>query len=109
MKEDGLEDIDNFYTTNLNSFYYNNKHTSKQINTVEENIHNVNYTGTNSTEEIIWYDTCEDLNDNTNTQTLTTSKYVSFEDDCIYTVELPIYEHWRPEVKVAKKAEVKNL
>ena len=41
MKEDGLEDIDNFYTIYLNSFYYNNEHTSKQINT-EESIHNVN-------------------------------------------------------------------
>ena len=28
---------------------------------------------------------------------------------CVYTVELPISEHWRPEVKLAKKAEVKNL
>ena len=24
-------------------------------------------------------------------------------------MELPISEHWRPEVKVAKKAEIKNL
>ena len=30
-------------------------------------------------------------------------------DDCTYTVELPISEHLRPEVKIAKKAEVKNL
>ena len=30
---------------------------------------------------------------------------MSFSD----TVELPTSEHWRPEVKVAKKAEVKNL
>lgn len=30
-------------------------------------------------------------------------------DTCIYTVELPISKHWRPEVKVAKKAEIKNL
>ena len=52
MKEDGLEDINNFYKINLNSFYYNNENTSKQINT-EENIHNVNYTGTNNTEETI--------------------------------------------------------
>ena len=34
---------------------------------------------------------------------------VSFSECCAYTVELPISEHWRPEVKVAKKAEIKNL
>ena len=44
MKEDGLEDIDNLYTTNLNSYYYNNKHTNKYLNTVEEHTHNVKYT-----------------------------------------------------------------
>ena len=26
-----------------------------------------------------------------------------------YTVELPISEHWRPEVKISKKAEIRNL
>ena len=30
-------------------------------------------------------------------------------DSCIYTIELPVSEHLRPEVKVAKKAEIKNL
>ena len=34
---------------------------------------------------------------------------ISLTDTCIYTVELPTSEHWRPEVKVAKKAEIKNL
>ena len=34
MKENGLEDIDNLYTTTLNDFYYNNGHTTK--NTVKE-------------------------------------------------------------------------
>ena len=28
MKEDGLEDIDNLYTTDLNNYYYNKKHTN---------------------------------------------------------------------------------
>ena len=28
---------------------------------------------------------------------------------CAYTVELPILEHWRPEGKIAKMAEIKNL
>ena len=41
MKEDGLEDINNLYTTSLNSYYYNNKHTNKHLNTAEENTHNV--------------------------------------------------------------------
>ena len=43
------------------------------------------------------------------TQALKAPKYISFTNTCTYTVELPISEHWRPEVKVAKKAEVKNL
>ena len=34
---------------------------------------------------------------------------VSFSEFCTYTIELPLSEHWRPEVKVAKKAEIKNL
>ena len=109
MKEDGLEDINNLHTTGLNSYYYNNKHTNKHLNTVGEITHNVKYTNTNSTEETIWYDACKNLDDGTNAQTLTTSKYTSFEDACTYTVELAISEHWRPEVKVAKKAEIKNL
>ena len=75
MKENGLEDIDNFYTIYLNSFYYNNKHTNNQLNT-EENIHKINYTGKNGTKETIWYDACENLNDDVNTQKLTTPKFV---------------------------------
>ena len=99
MKEDGLEDIDNFYTIDLNSFYYNNEHTNKQIN--------VNYAGTNNTEETVWYDACKNHEDDINTQMLTAPKFVSLENACVYTVELPTSEYWRPEVKVAKKAEVK--
>ena len=38
-----------------------------------------------------------------------TPRTISLADTCIYTVELPTSEHWRPEVKVAKKAEMKNL
>ena len=30
-------------------------------------------------------------------------------ETCIYMVELPISEHWRPEVKGAKKVEINNL
>ena len=33
---------------------------------------------------------------------------VSFSEFCAYTVELPISEHWRPKVKTAKKANIKN-
>ena len=34
---------------------------------------------------------------------------VSFSDIAIYTVELPVSEHGRPEVKEAKMSEVNNL
>ena len=34
---------------------------------------------------------------------------VSFLEMCSYVVELPVSEHWRPEVKIAKKNEIKNL
>ena len=34
---------------------------------------------------------------------------ISFSDLSIYTVELPVSEHGRPEVKVAKMSEVRNL
>ena len=34
---------------------------------------------------------------------------ISFSDFCTYTVEFPMSEHWRPEVKVAKQNEIKNL
>ena len=34
---------------------------------------------------------------------------VSFDDLTIYTVELPLSEHKRPEVKLAKKGEIQNL
>ena len=34
---------------------------------------------------------------------------VSFSDVAIYTVELPVSEHWRPEVKEAKDTEINNL
>ena len=34
---------------------------------------------------------------------------VSFSDFCTYTVELPVSEHWRPEVKSAKQNKIKNI
>ena len=34
---------------------------------------------------------------------------VSFSDICSYVIELPVSEHWRLEVKLAKKNEIKNL
>ena len=34
---------------------------------------------------------------------------VSFSELCSYTIELPVSEHWRPEVKAAKRIEIKNL
>ena len=67
-----------------------NKHTNKQLNT-EENIYKINYAGTNSTEETIKNDACD--NDDVNTQKLTTPKFISFEKACVYTLELPVSEH----------------
>ena len=81
MKEDGLRDVENMYTEQLNSFYY-----TKGDTYTEEN-----------------------KNTNKGTQVLKTPKYVSMMDSCIYTIELPVSEHSRLEVKVAKKAEIKNL
>ena len=40
---------------------------------------------------------------------LTMENSVSFSEMCSYVVELPISEYLRPEVKLAKKSEVKNL
>ena len=34
---------------------------------------------------------------------------VSFSEFCAYTIELLVSEHWKPEVKSAKKTEIKNL
>ena len=85
----------------LNDFYYNNTHIDEYLNTIEEYTYNVKYTNT--------HNKIEDIDEFTESQSITTPRYVSFEDACTYTVELPIFEHWRPEVKVAKKAEVKNL
>ena len=34
---------------------------------------------------------------------------MSFLELCAYTIELPVSEHWRPEVKAAKRIEIKIL
>ena len=47
--------------------------------------------------------------DNVSTGHLRMAQSVSFSELCAYTVELPLSEHWRPEVKVAEKAKIKNL
>ena len=47
--------------------------------------------------------------DNIGTNYLKAINSVSFSDLSIYTVELPVSEHGRPEVKEAKMAEVNNL
>ena len=47
--------------------------------------------------------------DNIGTNYLKVIKSVSISDLSIYTVELPVSEHGRPEVKEAKTAEVNNL
>ena len=33
---------------------------------------------------------------------------VSFSELCSYTIELPVSEHWKPEVKAAKQVEINN-
>ena len=48
-------------------------------------------------------------NDEVGASYLKTAQSVSFSEMCTFTVELPTLEHWRPEVKVAKRAEIKNL
>ena len=47
--------------------------------------------------------------DNIGTNFLKVINSVSFSDLAIYTVELPVSEHGRPEVKEAKTTEVNNL
>ena len=34
---------------------------------------------------------------------------ISFSDICSYVIELPVSEHWKPEVKAAKRNVIKNL
>ena len=34
---------------------------------------------------------------------------ISFSDMCMYVIELPVSEHGKPEVKVAKRNEIQNL
>ena len=88
-------------------------------------IHNVKYTSTLTNtsntkahidiaeENNSAYKTLEDdtkaQNSTKEKQTLKAPKHISFTNTCTYTVELPISELWRPELKVAMKAEVKHL
>ena len=51
----------------------------------------------------------EQLNKHNNDTKMKTTRKISLADTCVYTVELPTTEHWRQDVKVAKKAERKNL
>ena len=67
MKEDGLEDVENLYTENLKETAHNVKYAAALNNTE---------TDTNAPENIVLYDACEDLDENTNEQTLTTSRYI---------------------------------
>ena len=47
--------------------------------------------------------------DTNGTHYLKVENSVNFSDLAIYTVELPVSEHGRPEVKEAKEAEIDNL
>lgn len=49
------------------------------------------------------------LTDNVGDGYLRMTQSISFSELCAYTVQLPLSEHWRPEVKVTKKAEIRNL
>ena len=40
---------------------------------------------------------------------LKVTNVVSFSELSSYVVELPVSEHWRPEVKAAKRNEIQNL
>ena len=78
---------------------YDNNYTAKN------NTHNNNYT-----EELkIHNKNCTEKHNTHNTSKMKAPQKISLTNTCIYTVELPTSEHWRPEVKVAKKAEIKNL
>ena len=48
-------------------------------------------------------------NDEVGASHLKTAQSVSFSEMCTYTVELLTSGHSRPEVKVAKRAKIKNL
>ena len=48
-------------------------------------------------------------NDGVGANYLKMAQSVSFSDLYTYTNKLPVSEHWRPEVKIAKRAEIKNL
>ena len=72
---------------------------------------------TENNKEVVLEDGLEDVEnlfteeldkDNIDTK-IKSPQTVFLPDTYIYTVELPISEHWRPEVKEAKKVEIKNL
>ena len=78
---------------------YDNNYTAKN------NTHNNNYT-----EELkIHNKNCTEKHNTHNTSKMKAPQKISLIDTYIYTEEFPISKHWRPEVKVAKKAEMKNL
>ena len=84
MLEDGLEDVESMYTTQLNDYFYNpRKKTCTQLH-----IHNVNYTIRNgTTEDGIHIGTKEDGTQNDSK--LKPTHTHSLEHTCIHTVELP--------------------
>ena len=47
--------------------------------------------------------------DSASTKYLRMANSVSFDEMCSYSLELPVSDHWRPDVKIAKKNEPKNL
>ena len=59
--------------------------------------------------ENLWVSPDDLKNDAIGAGYLRVANTVSFSDICSYVIELPISEHWKPEVKAAKRIEVKNL
>ena len=73
--------------------------------------------GTDVKKQVILEDGLEDVEnlladlnkDSIGAKYLKMSNSVSFSDSCSCVIELPVSEHWRPEVKLAKKNKIKNL
>ena len=81
MTEDSLKDVENLFTDHL-------IHDGVGASYLED-------------AESLFTDNLR--NDGVGVSHLKTAQYICFSEMCTYTVELPISEHWRPEVKTAKK------
>ena len=76
---------------------------------LEDGLKNVNYKTNPEKEEIKDAMLVEAISDNIGAQYLNAVNHVSFSDIAIYTVELLVSEHGKPEVREGKMTEVSNL